>query len=1115
MTVRSSIFVNIDVKKAIASLNQLEQTGTKTTNNLTKGANKTKMSMDQLNGSINKTSQGATAGAVGFQTMSMGMLNLSTSAVQTFTSLSNLDRVQNRAAASAVGLERAEDLLARKTMQLTKLQEAGNGAGRDAVLIQKEITTATMDLAVKTDKLKIEQAAVTDVYMLFFANIANVGVSTMMVMSNMMTAEQIARVKSIVTTRLHTLSTWENLKATRASTVVNLAATGGLHSKSTAVTSLTIKTKLLTAATHGYKLALGPIGLILIGITAVMSLFMASTEGAEKETAKLALANDGLSESFGLSNDAMGKQTKILWDLPNQLRLTKNDVDALSKSYREGAVDIEAWNKASKEINVKRAQDFNGAVGDGGNQNSGNGGVNFNTVRDTNNKIIQKTSNASSDFIITGDSGINADSTMKVIPNVGPWGAYADNTEGYHVGSPEEMRFNSGELRTARWVDKFTRGWNNTVQGAQKPFKPLYDAMFNPPTVTWEGDEPIEKESWLRTLGKQIELETEWWNEGLWWGGYESLEQKNLMIEGKADIQKAGDKILGVNRKESYFNVVAENPHVYDPSIIMSIFKDLPAPAGGEGKFIGFRFLSKTPNTIMGSEHLKESIKMLNNQDTMMTDWSDEEITGLQVLVDIALTTEEGARAIVQNDISMIGLDSTKMYTPESWAKFKKDEKADRDYKDMWDIEMKMTKDTEDQRLQLIASQLGYDDAGELNVSVEEIMRREKLGGIAGDLLKYRNGSISDKQMDKLKEYGGIVNIGGNRIYTPPKALDAMKVRKRLESGNTERFLGSEGKMIGGITGSTVFDQILRETYMNQMSTQGTITGQGALGGVWDLSKNYGKIYNTKEYNARFKAESLKKKYEDQAQAMSDSIRRRRIENAQADYMANSGMGNRVKSAGNVFGITQKLGMGYRSNIPAPAHWANYGRAIESARSFGSDDIAKEQMAASLAQYQSDGARHGMGNQHVVNRYYERNVAIAKASNLRAAKKAQGIGIDFNPNDASGYYERRNPRDRTVYWVSTAITSAEQIRIDIGASTGAKIPSAARIIAISQAFADNGNYTNFNNISLTQESMSTIGLTEQKVLDVRFNSTRGDRELENRMRHIEQQAASSSGTSPL
>ena len=83
------------------------------------------------------------------------------------------------------------------------------------------------------------------------------------------------------------------------------------------------------------------------------------------------------------------------------------------------------------------------------------------------------------------------------------------------------------------------------------------------------------------------------------------------------------------------------------------------------------------------------------------------------------------------------------------------------------------------------------------------------------------------------------------------------------------------------------------------------------------------------------------------------------------------------------------------------------------------------------------------------------------------------------------------------------------------ASSGISIPSASRLRAISQSFAVNGNFSNFNNTAITQEAMGTLGMTEQKVFDIRFESTRGDRELENRMRHIEQQAAASSGTSPL
>ena len=126
------------------------------------------------------------------------------------------------------------------------------------------------------------------------------------------------------------------------------------------------------------------------------------------------------------------------------------------------------------------------------------------------------------------------------------------------------------------------------------------------------------------------------------------------------------------------------------------------------------------------------------------------------------------------------------------------------------------------------------------------------------------------------------------------------------------------------------------------------------------------------------------------------------------------------------------------------------------------------------------------------------------------------MGIDFNPNDQSGYYYKRDVRSRSAgEWISTAVSSVEQIRRDIMASVGVSIPSAARLQVISASFANNGNFTNFNNTAITQDAMAKLGMTEQKVFDIRFESTRGDRELENRMRHVEQRAASSSGLSPL
>jgi len=159
------------------------------------------------------------------------------------------------------------------------------------------------------------------------------------------------------------------------------------------------------------------------------------------------------------------------------------------------------------------------------------------------------------------------------------------------------------------------------------------------------------------------------------------------------------------------------------------------------------------------------------------------------------------------------------------------------------------------------------------------------------------------------------------------------------------------------------------------------------------------------------------------------------------------------------------------------------------------------------------------GIEPFINQYYEQTMAIAARSNARVAAKISSIGIDFNPNLKQGYWghvlDRKNRPTGHRQWINTAPTPDQQIRTDIQASPEVTLPSANRLQAISESFAVNGNFSDFNNTAITNDAMDSIGITEQKVFDIRFESTRGDRELENRMRHIEQQAASSSGTSPL
>ena len=57
--------------------------------------------------------------------------------------------------------------------------------------------------------------------------------------------------------------------------------------------------------------------------------------------------------------------------------------------------------------------------------------------------------------------------------------------------------------------------------------------------------------------------------------------------------------------------------------------------------------------------------------------------------------------------------------------------------------------------------------------------------------------------------------------------------------------------------------------------------------------------------------------------------------------------------------------------------------------------------------------------------------------------------------------------------------------------------------------------TNFSNTEIIEQSKSKLSLTNSQVFAIRFNSTRGDTELQDRFRYVDQLEAMASGTSPL
>ena len=241
----------IDSAKAQETLRQLEAQVRK----LGGTAVKTSQDMGTLNAKVQDTGVKAAASAVNFQTATQGMLNLSTAAVQTFTSISNLDRAHNRAKMSVIAVARAEDLLNNKKERLNQLTQQGITSGNKYTNLQREIATAEADLTVKIEKRGIEQAAVNDIYMLFATNVANVTISSMQTLA-------ILDKNQILLTKAKTAA---------------LKISNFFHMDQVRISAATAKAKFIEANMTG--LATGAINkqtLAVKGLTASVRAFMAS-----------------------------------------------------------------------------------------------------------------------------------------------------------------------------------------------------------------------------------------------------------------------------------------------------------------------------------------------------------------------------------------------------------------------------------------------------------------------------------------------------------------------------------------------------------------------------------------------------------------------------------------------------------------------------------------------------------------------------------------------------------------------------------------------------------------------------------------------------------------------
>ena len=308
--------MTVEARKAVDLLNKLDR-----------ASDKASVAVDRLGKSSQDTGRKTAAAAVNFQTATQGALNLSTAIVQTYTSISNLDRANNRAKMSVIAVARAEDLLANKIERQNTLRIAGAAGSQKYLNITKEIATATADLTVKEEKMRIEQAAVNDIYMLFATNIANVTISSMQTLAILDKNNVMVTKAKVVAQKIYNLSMFNGVRASLATQQATAIETAMRANSVTAINAQAGAVARLTVATKAF-MASNP--LLLVALAASVAAF--------------AIHESNILGTKTALDDLMGVEKSHLDIMQDE----RDSVDSLTGSYDSLSSSIKKLNPVHK-----------------------------------------------------------------------------------------------------------------------------------------------------------------------------------------------------------------------------------------------------------------------------------------------------------------------------------------------------------------------------------------------------------------------------------------------------------------------------------------------------------------------------------------------------------------------------------------------------------------------------------------------------------------------------------------------------------------------------------------------------------------------------------------------
>ena len=213
----------------------------------------------------------------------------------------------------------------------------GNSA--KAVALTNELATARADLAVKTDKLKIEEGALLDIQLLFAVNIANVMISSLQTIKTLKELNIAVTIKDIF---------WEKIKNTVLTTQTTIYGKNAI-----ATTAMSNATKVATISTRGLIMALGPIGLAITGITVAMQAYNENWGGFRDIVQDLLPFLKDKKELLDETNDILNSGRTSLDGYSTSLDKMRNGLSALDTPIKNWIVQLHQAALATDDVALK------------------------------------------------------------------------------------------------------------------------------------------------------------------------------------------------------------------------------------------------------------------------------------------------------------------------------------------------------------------------------------------------------------------------------------------------------------------------------------------------------------------------------------------------------------------------------------------------------------------------------------------------------------------------------------------------------------------------------------------------------------------------------------------